>query len=491
MASVNSLPIALVRPAASAGSGSGKSPRPADLTREYAAASLLRFFSGYLQSLPHPIDDLTADFGADLYARMMHDPQVASTINTLKHQALANPLSLPCARQNEDPDFALASEVRDFCQRAIDGMDTPLHDVLWNMLDALPYGNKVAEVVLRPGDNLDAGRLTLRALKPKPYDVTAFVVDNYNNCIGLLALEPGVSISGLLQRWFEDPSQVINLLPREKFAVLTCRPNNGDPRGQSILRPAYNPWFLKTSIWPEYLKYLSQFGTPGLVAETSPDAIGSVPLLSPDGSAQLDPVTGLPAYGSHQQALLQVLLGYHNSTVAALPPGCTIKPVEVSGNGEAFDSAIDLFNREIEKAVTGQTLATSEGEHQARAASQTHKSILGDAATYGRTIAETMLYRDVLRPLVLKNFGPVAADLTPMPVLSDTSQGDLTPLWSAAAALMTAGYFDPSQYAKLDAALGLPERSEDSIKMAIDRLNAPPPTVAGPLAPGLPPKLKE
>ena len=78
-----------------------------------------------------------------------------------------------------------------------------------------------------------------------------------------------------------------------------------------------------------------------------------------------------------------------------------------------------------------------------------------------------------------------------MPVLSDTSQGDLTPLWSAAAALMTAGYFDPSQYAKLDAALGLPERSEDSIKMAIDRINAPPPTVAGPLAPGLPPKLKE
>lgn len=447
--------------------------RAADMKRDYVAASLLRFFAGYLQSLPHPVDDIAADFGQDIYARMMHDPQVASTVNTLKHQALSAPLSLPCMRQDSDGDYPMACEVRDFCDRALSGMDTPLTDVLWNLLDALPYGNKVAEIVLRPGDGPDAGRLTLRAIKPKPFDVTAFVVDNYNNVIGLLAIEPGVTISGVLQRWFDDPQQVPNLLPRDKFAVLTCRAKDGDPRGQSLLRPAYNPWYLKTTIWPEYLKFLGQFGTPGLVAETSAEAIGNVALLNPDGTAQVD-ANGNALYGTPQQALLQVLLAYHNSAVAALPPGCKISPMQVASNGEAFDSAIDLFNREIEKGVTGQTLATSEGEHQARAASETHATVLGDTAGYARTITETMLYRDILKPLVLKNFGPGAAPLTPMPSFSDTSPGDLTPKWAAAAALQTSGYLDPSQYDKLDAALGLPARSEESIQSAIDRKNAPP-----------------
>ena len=195
-------------------------------------------------------------------------------------------------------------------------------------------------------------------------------------------------------------------------------------------------------------------------------------------------VHGDQIYLTPQQSMLQNLLALEGGTAIALPFGATLDTLKSAGDGSVFTEANDLFNREIEKAITGQTLATSEAKHDTRAASQTHQDVLGGLTNYGRSLVETMLYRDVLLPTVIINYGDDAAPLVPHPVLSDVEQQDKVALWGAVGVLNTSGYLDATQKIALDAQVGLPERSIDSVAKEIERQNAPPPAPVAPVVPG-------
>jgi hypothetical protein len=102
--------------------------------------------------------------------------------------------------------------------------------------------------------------LQLRALKVKPIRSVAFVTDAYLNVLGLVGAKPGQTVPAVSDL---APAEII---PREKFCILSWRPKDGDPRGTSVLRPAYDPWWRKRQTIPEYLKYLAQFAGPSLWA---------------------------------------------------------------------------------------------------------------------------------------------------------------------------------------------------------------------------------
>lgn len=466
-----------------------------DPRKEYVSAGQLQYLATFLRAVSSYIDDVEQDLGIDTYERMMHDPTVSSAINTLKTGILANTPKYPAVKlptsQKEDSETGLttsvphpaqdtAEEIAAFCSRMMANLDTPIGDVLWNMLDALAYGHKVAEKVYDFGENEDAGRLVLKKLKVKPRRSTAFVIDAFSNVVGLLGLIPGVSFTVQTQGMFTDPALVPNFLPRDKFAVLTCRESDADPRGKSLLRPAYYAWYCKTQAWPEYLKFLSLYAIPVLVGKTAEGDMTAPAATFSDGVTPMLDSYGNPIYLTPQQAMINQLVGLRNATAIVVPAGAEVNTLESKGDGAAFLSANEVFNREIEKAITGQTLATSEAEHDTRAASQTHQDILGGLMTYGRALLETMLYRDVLRPTVIHNFGDEAGPLTPWPVLSDAEQQDLTGLWAAVASLQTSGYLDASQKIALDAQVGLPERSQESVVKEIERQDAPPVTPESP-----------
>lgn len=468
-----------------------------DPATEYVSGGGLAWLASYLAALPHSVDDVTRDFGDDLYDRMLHDPTVAACFNTLKHGILANRIALPAVKlpvtqenvtdageqaalglTKDVPhvDQSKADEIAAFCERMLSSLDTPLTDVLWNLLDALAFGNKVAEKVYADGTGEDAGRLVLKKLKVKPRRTTAFVVDAFGNTIGLLAIIPGVSFTAMTQGIFTDQSLLGNFLPREKFAILTCRERDADPRGTSLARPAYYSWFAKTQVWPAYLKFLGLYAVGILVGTTGEQSFAETPAYQPDGVTPMTDGTGAQVYLTPQQALLQNLLALSGGTAIALPYGTTLDTLKPAGDGSVFGAANDLFNREIEKAITGQTLATSEAQHDTRAASQTHQDVLGGLVSYGRGLVETMLYRDVLCPAVEINFGPDALPLTPRPVLSDVEQQDAASMWAAVASLQTSGYLDPSQKIALDAQVGLPDRSAESVAQDAARPALPVPT---------------
>lgn len=430
----------------------------------------------YARTLPGYIDDLSRDLGDDIYERMGRDYKVESATETLKLSALDGDFQvLSPIDDKEDPDYELAQEIAAFCQANINGLTGSfVMDTLYDLLDAVSFGNRVAEIVCREGTDRDAAAFEtlrsrgvrptmLKALKPKPRRSVFFVVDAFWNVLGLLPAAPVPGSPTLLTTL---PTGTENLLPRWKFAVLTFRPKDNDPRGQSIRRSAYTPWWSKVQMWAEWLRSLTQFGSPSLVGTCGENSQSEFVDNGDGTTTEVTPV----------QKLFAQLLAFRNGSVIALPPGGDVKPLQSTGQGTSvspFTGAIGFFDKAIETAITGQNLATSEGEHNARAAADVHQDALGLPVRHARAAVESMVRCDIFGLLVLLNYGEEFLHLTPWCSLSDTEQQDFA---KHAAALAKLGYrVHPSQAQALDARLGLPVRSEEAAGEGMGDPNEEPP----------------
>lgn len=498
--------------------------RAAAIKREYVAGGGWTYLSTYARSLPQWIDDSTRDFGDDLYEQMLLDPQCNSSIRVLKLQTLCNGVRLDPAVEAEgyvDPyetedvvadgqqrdsqgryypkkhkkgkdgdeeaeaerdkrmlarDADLAADINDFCHDNLAQMDgRGFVDVLYEMLDCLGLGNRVAEQIYEVRD-LGWKRgpmLCLKALKVKPRRSYSFVVDPFLNVIGLQALIPGTAYPVTTGQIISEPAKMTNLLPREKFAVLTWAGPAGDPRGSSLLRTVYNPWWLKRQTWGEYAKYLSQFAGPSLVGTT---AQGAQPVPPTDALGNIIP--GAPLI-TPEQAMLNALLAFKNGTAVAFPFGSVVTPINMQGEGVAFKSAIELFDQQIAKGILCQTLATEEGQHQARAAASTHQDVLDMVVLHIKAVVAQMIRWDILYPLVRYNWGEkIARRLTPKVHLAEIERHNWAQDAAAIASLVSSQFLDRSQYPEMDARLGLPKRKS----------NAPPQGAPGQMPPGQPGK---
>lgn len=406
-----------------------------DPTKEYVAGSPLGWYVARQQALPDYIDDLTLEFGDDLYDRMGNDPMVRACTTILRSGILEESATLLPAIDDADADgYAQSAELVPWCQAILDDLTIALDDVLFDMLGCLSYGNRVAEQVYAY-DRTYSGKteLILQALKPKPRTATAFVVDPYLNVLGLLGQVDGRSV----------------VLPRERFAVLTFRPKDSDPRGSTLLRAAYNAWDLKMRAWPEYLKYLVQFASPSLFGTTAEGA-DTEPAYDSNGQP-----TG--EYISSEMALLTKLLQFQNGSAIAARFGTQIKEILSQGEGKAFLEAFRLFDRQIAMGIVGQTRALLEAEFGSKADSSTANDLLSTLVRQMKRSVCRMLRTDVLRPLVRYNFGPDAERLTPYATLGETEPQDWAARLNAAAG---AGYLlDPSQWPGIDELLNLPPRA--------------------------------
>ena len=427
----------------------------ASATQEYVAGSVSQAYSGFLRSLSFAIDDVESDFGSDLYARMQFDPRVKGNLRLIKSAILSEELSLVPAVNDESEDgFAQAQDILTFCDRVLANLETPLEDVLRDMLDAVALGNQVAEQVYdQPTRGVDRGKLVLTKLKVKPRGTTAFVVDAFRNVVGLLAYIPGVGFpvttGGMI-----DPAHQANFLPREKFAVLTWEPKDGDPRGSSSLRSAYWPWQAKLQVAMAYLSYLAKFASPSVWATVGPESASSTTINADGTLSDASPV----------QALYAQLLNFQNGSALALANGSAVGAVHVQGNGEAFLKAFDWFDAQITYGMLSQTLATGEGQHQARAAAAVHQDVLSLLIREGKNAVCRMVRRDILMPLVQYNFGEQCVSLTPKATLGEVENRDVSTLVTALAA---AGYvIANSQLPEIDALLGLAQRSKEDLQEA-------------------------
>lgn len=441
----------------------------ADPRLEYASAGAFPWLSGFFGSidrtLPWPFDDLTYAFGDDIYDRMMWDSQVAANLHVLKAGILNQDPSVSKAVDDADPRAELAQEIADFTQRAFTRLKGLRTHTLYNMLDCLMTGNKIAERVYEPASD-EQGKLVIKRLAVKPRRALSFVVDPYMNVLGfrvsITAREPGDT--GIIT------------LPPSKCSVMQHAIKDEDPRGTSLGRAVYEPWFGKMQTWSQYIAYLAQFASSSIVGMTPPQSV-AVQQLDPSGNPVLDN-TGAPVVINPATMMRDALQTLRNGGVAVFPAESKVQPIPPQGDGQPFLLGFRWFDEQITIAMMGQSLATMEGQHESRAASQVHQDSLETRIQMGKTLVEEMLWflADDLR---MRNY-PNSEGLTPNISLGDVGPQDMAQMMMAVAALEKAGYIAPSQRAQLDAVMGIPVRTQDETDAQTEQfLNPPVPPPTG------------
>jgi hypothetical protein len=444
--------------------------------REYAAGG---FYNDDINIILHRHSDvLMSKFGDSIIAKMLRDPEVRKCDTVIKvsvlsdgitfFPAVSKPAELPppvkdgetidekrkrLTREKEMERYDRAEKYAKFATRAIENLDTSFTSSIHNMLDAMTYGNKIAEQTYEETYDKDFGRtlLTLTSFRVKPRISTKFVVNKFKKLIGF----------EVKKKNSKGEMETV-ILPRDKFALLTFRGCDGDPRGQSILEPVYNAWYLKMQLWPEYMRWLLQCAIPSLVGYTPPAEQSSKTYLKDSQGNLIRDDQGNLVYEVDTESLLRALIQIRNGTAIALPNGAKVEPISNTVSGDPFKGMRDVLNEEIEMGILLQTLATSEGRNMSRAAAQTHMSVLDLLIVFIKGIVIDMIRNDILKPLFKINFDNFDMELLPNVSMGDIERRDWGADAVAIATLWKSGFMGESQKVGYDKFLTAPDRDVES-----------------------------
>ena len=432
---------------------------PPNLTKEYVVGS--GFWSARIgQILSNFLyDDLESLIGYDVYERMARDPTVSKNLQFQKLSVTSEgvQLHLPKTVGKEGPDFDLANEIKDFHQRSLDGLHRPITQIIGEMLVALKRGHSVAEITYNEPatTGLDAYKLTLKSIKVKPRNTTAFVVDPYRNILGLTA-------------WMYGPQGTVpsgqmvngqNIIPLEKFAILAFETEDEDPRGINPLRAAYNFWQAKCLVPALHLKWLEKSAIPSTVGTTAqaagyeqPRDAGDQPITDAAGNAKVM---------SAEELMADRLASLDSGASAAFPFGATVQKIEVSGTGAQFTRCYLDFDTQIDYALTLQSGATKDSKSGSYASKRIFKDVL-DILIWSRKHTVAQVIQGVLKNGTRYNFGDENAHLTPVVMIGDEEGRD----WArdAAAVAQIAPYLTDSQWDELCAEMGIAAPEEGEIR---------------------------
>lgn len=391
--------------------------------------------------------------GAKEIEAMMKDYEVESALGVLVAAATAKEGQVvSCVTDEDDLDYAMASMLTDYIMEVISNMQPNLKALQRVMLEsALAYGSSVAEIqksAIGYGDF--QGLTTIDIVRTTNLSETSLVLDKFDRIVGILPnvnnrSYPVDSFIPFIEAGKEE-QLLKSVLPRHKFVVMTWNEGAGDPRGKSILRAAYEPWLCKWDAAYMMKIWLEKFSSASIIGNLPENAS---PTCEEDEDGNLincdDPAADF----------LMMLQQFQSNSAIAIPHDANVNIVQAAGDVQSFLTVIAWADKAITRGILKQNLATQEGEHQARAASETHKDILSLYILCLKALISETFERDLFRPLIERHF-PKHAHLTPQ---YDLGLGSGFPLTAQdIAALITVGFIDPSQYADLDKRLDLPTR---------------------------------
>lgn len=290
------------------------------------------------------------------YDQMQTDSMIQTALNVKKLGVLAAPWRVVGEGQRAE-----------FVRECFARMEGSPNTILHGAMDAFAKGWSLQELVYELG----GGRLWLRAVRPKDPAYYGLGVDAFGRIQELTLRLPG-----------EDE----RTLPRSKFVIFTHNGTYGNPKGRSDLDAAHRHWQAKQSLLGAWRLHLERFAMPTVLARIA---------------------RGLPA--EEQAALLNSLDNLHRITALLVPE--EIEVDTLGGQKEpstGFMEALEFHNREIARAILGQTLTTDEGRRVGSLAmGKVHLQVmLLQLDALRRDLADRVMMEQVIRPLVEANFGP-------------------------------------------------------------------------------------
>jgi phage gp29-like protein len=182
-------------------------------------------------------------------------------------------------------------------------------------------------------------------------------------------------------------------LPQHKFIVHRYKARSGYTNRAGLLRVCAWLYLFKNFGLKDWVRYAEVFGMPLRLGKYE------------QGASKED-----------KEALYKALVDLGSDAAGIISKATEIVFVEQkAGNaGEnIFHSLAEYIDRQVSKAVLGQTLTSDVGSTGSYAASQTHNQVRQDLIEADcKALAETLRTQLVL-PLVLFNFGPDAIDRLP------------------------------------------------------------------------------
>lgn len=276
-----------------------------------------------------PLDDTLIDQGGikglKLYDEIERDTHAYAVLQKRRHQLIGREWIVePGGEGKQDIEAA------DFIKDVFRSINFDL--ICQNLLDATLKGFAISEVIyVRDGRHICIDNV-------QSLDQRRFVFD--------LDWQPRLLTTAAPMLGQE--------LPTRKFITHRFGVKGNNPYGLGLGSKLFWPVLFKRNGVAYWMKFLERFA--------SPIPVGKYPIGT------------LPA---QQRDLMQVLEGMNHSSAIMVPLGTDLESFEAKRTGNAsYENWCTFWNSEISKATLGETLTTEMGANGARAASETHASIL-------------------------------------------------------------------------------------------------------------------
>jgi len=302
------------------------------------------------------------------FEQMLRDPLIRSAVTIKKYGALAVPWRLlPAENGGAHEDARRKAE---FVEYAFAEMQGSITGVLLDAMDAIAKGYAILEKIFIEDRRKYPGKIRYEAIRPKDPSLFGFEVDEFLNLEGLTLHVPG-----------ESPRS----LPIEKFVVFVYQQRYGYPSGESDLIAAHKHWAIKRELLKQWSAHLEKFASPTVVGKFK---------------------RGLPE--SAQMQLLDALEKLAHQSAVVHPDDIEVSLLEGGRESRSeYLEAIDYHNREMARAILGQTLVTEDSRRiGSLALGKVHLQVLiMQLAGLRRELAERVVNEQLIRPLIDLNFG--------------------------------------------------------------------------------------
>jgi phage gp29-like protein len=269
-------------------------------------------------------------------------------------------------------EAALAGITRDGHENG-DGFEQDLGE----LLDAVPYGLAISEVLWErrplPGlAGLSTGETQPSYLLPK----------------ALLSRHPRRFIFGVDGRLrllsASDPVKG-EPVPDRKFLVFAPYGRHENPYGCPVLRSVWWMAYFKRQAFKFWVMFCERFGTPTTILKH--------PLSATD---------------QEKRAYRRIMRGIQQETGLVVPEGVELALLEAqrSGTVQTYSDLVELCNREMSKALIGQTLTLEPGDRGARSLGEVHLAVRQDIVRQDAQALEALVNGQLIRWIVDLNLAP-------------------------------------------------------------------------------------
>lgn len=349
--------------------------RQRPITREIAAYGIYDKYSTY------PSDGLTpqrlakifkeADQG-DVYRQMElfeemegKDLHLFSQFQTRKNAVTG--LGYEILPYSSDIKSDTLDEITDFIYKVFENLD--IEDIFMDLLDAIGKGFAVSEIIWKIKD----GKVIPAEVKNRHQK--KFFWDE-NNIFKVMTEE--------------NPQG--EELPINKFIIHRYKARSGHASKAGILRVASWMYLFKNYAVKDWVAFAEVYGMPFRLGKYNA------------GASEAD-----------KEALQQALIMMGSDAAGIIPEGAEIEFKEAAkiSSLNVYESLANFCNKEMSKAILGQTLTTDIGSNGSRAAAEVHDGVRKDLVEADCKALSTTLRNDLIKPLILFNYGAAYLDYAP------------------------------------------------------------------------------